>query len=50
MKILIILLILGALIPLCIVIIDRFVITLPDSSKFKKWWLKNIIGHEDKRF
>ena len=49
MKILIILLILGALIPLCIVIIDRFVITLPDSSKFKKWWINNIIGYEYER-
>lgn len=48
MNILIILLILGALIPLCIVIIDRFVITLPDSSKFKKWWINNIIGNENK--
>jgi len=48
MKILIILLILGALIPLCIVIIDRFVITLPESSKFKKWWELNIIGYENK--
>jgi len=48
MKILIILLILGALIPSSIVIIDRFVITLPDSSKFKKWWINNIIGHENK--
>lgn len=48
MNILIILLILGALIPLCIVIIDRFVITLPDSSKLKKWWINNIIGNENK--
>ena len=48
MKILIILLILGALIPLSIVIIDKFVITLPDSSKFKKWWINNIIGYENK--
>lgn len=48
MNILIILLILGALIPLCIVIIDRFVITLPDSSKFKKWWINNFIGNENK--
>jgi hypothetical protein len=48
MNILIILLILGALIPIVIVIIDRFVITLPDSSKFKKWWINNIIGNENK--
>ena len=50
MTILIILLILEALIPLSIVIIDKFVITLPDSSKFKKWWINNIIGYEDERF
>lgn len=48
MNILIILLILGALIPIVIIIIDRFVITLPDSSKFKKWWINNIIGNENK--
>ena len=48
MNILIILLILGALIPIVIVIIDRFVITLHDSSKFKKWWINNIIGNENK--
>ena len=48
MNILIILLILGALIPIVIVIIDRFVITLPDSSKFKKWWINNIIANENK--
>lgn len=48
MRILIILLIFGALIPLCIIIMDRFVITLPDSSKFKKWWINNIIKDENK--
>jgi hypothetical protein len=48
MNILIILPIIGILIPIVIVIMDRFVITLPDTSKFKKWWINNIIGNENK--
>jgi hypothetical protein len=48
MTILIILLIIGSLIPLFIIILDRFIIKLPESSKFKKWWELNIIGYENK--
>lgn len=48
MTILIILLVIGSLIPLSIIILDRFIIKLPESSKFKIWWEKNIIGYEDK--
>lgn len=48
MTILIILLIIGSLIPSFIIILDRFIIKLPESSKFKKWWEQNIIGHENK--
>lgn len=48
MIILIILLILGTLIPLSIITLDKFIIKLPKSSKFKKWWVNNIIGHENK--
>ena len=48
MTILIILLIIGSLIPLFIIILDRFIIKLPESSKFKRWWEQNIIGNENK--
>jgi hypothetical protein len=48
MTILIILLIIGSLILLAIMILDRFIIKLPKSSKFRKWWEQNIIGHENK--
>jgi hypothetical protein len=48
MTILIILLVIGTLIFSFIIILYRFVIKLPKSSKFKKWWEKNIIGYENK--
>jgi hypothetical protein len=48
MIILIILLIIGLLILLAIGILDKFIIKLPESSKFKRWWEQNIIGNEDK--
>lgn len=48
MIILIILLIFGGLIFLSIITLDRFIIKLPKSSKFKKWWVNNIIGYENK--
>jgi hypothetical protein len=48
MTILIILLIVGLSILLVIGILDKFIIKLPKSSKFKKWWEKNIIGYENK--
>jgi hypothetical protein len=48
MKILIILLVIELTIFISIIILDKFVIKLPESSKFKKWWINNIIGYENK--
>jgi hypothetical protein len=48
MTILIILLIVGLSILLVIGILDKFIIKLPESSKFKRWWEQNIIGNENK--
>lgn len=48
MTILVILLIIGSLILSSIIILDKFVNNLPESSRFKKWWQENIIGYENK--